>query len=92
MRVGVAVLVLSVQMPEGDGEGRAGLLAEPQRVRGKGGVEGLGGGGAGNGGGCSYSQLPSELREERRVVQCHLWPVGGGMIELGDRLVRGDRG
>lgn len=34
----VAMLVLSVQMPEGDGERRAGLLAEPQGVGGKGGV------------------------------------------------------
>lgn len=90
--MGVAMLVLSVQMPEGDGERRARLLAEPQGVGGKGGVEALARGRGRNGGGCSYSQLPSELREERRVVQCHLWPVGGGRSELRDWLVRGNRG
>lgn len=88
----VAMLVLSVQMPEGDRERRAGLLAEPQRVGGKGGVEGLAGGRGRNGGRCSYSQLPSKLREERRVVQCHLWSVGGGGSKLKDWLVRGNRG
>lgn len=88
----VAVLVLSVQMPEWDGEGGAGLLAEPQRVRGKGGVEGLSRGRGGNRGGGSNSQIPAELREQGRVVQCHLWPVGGGRVELWDWLVRGGRG
>lgn len=57
--IGVAMLVLSVQMSEGDGERRARLLAEPQGVGGKVGVKGLAGGRGWNGGGTSHSQLRS---------------------------------
>lgn len=70
--VGVAGLVLSVQMPEWDGQGRVGLLTKPQRVRRKGGVQRRRRGGGGKTGG------------KRRVVQNHLRAVGGGRIELRD--------
>lgn len=45
--MGVSMLVLSVQMPEWDGEGRVGVLPEPERVGRKGRVEGWGRGGGG---------------------------------------------
>lgn len=78
--MGVAVLVLSVQMPERDGEGWVGVLTKPERVGRKGGVEGWGRGGGGKTGVKRWIQLG----EKGRVVHYHLWAVGGSRIELRD--------
>lgn len=91
--MGVAMLVLSVEMPERDGERRVRVLTKPERVGREGGVEGRGRGGGGETGGKRWIQL----REKRRVVQHHLRAVGGGGIELRDgayfnRRVRGGGG
>lgn len=72
------MLVLSVQMPEGDGKGWVRFLTKPERVRREGWVEGWGRGGGGKTGGKRRVQL----REKRRVVQHHIWAVGWGRFEL----------
>ena len=74
------MLVLSVQMPEGDGEGWVRVLTNPERIGRESRVERLGRVGGGKIGGKRWIQL----REKRWVVQHHLRAVGGVMIELRD--------
>lgn len=72
----VSMLVLSVQMPEGDRQWGVRVLTQPERVWRKGGIKGWRRSGRG--------QRCVQLRQKSWVVQYHLWMIGWSWTELRD--------